>query len=560
MVSQPDPAQFVMVLKGMGFPLGDLGQPDPHGCFCIQRPPCRRFTRELGSEADPDPQLLPELPVEGGHRGFAGLHLSTGKFPHAGELLGGTAAGHQHPGGLRQGIHHGAAHYLYQSSHRIILWGRRSGGPAAQVPVGRGPTHEGEFHGGDLPESLKSRHMSSVVETPVRPKTSKPNVAAAIFALAMGGVGIGVTEFTMMGLLKEVEQGLNISTPEAGHLISAYALGVVVGAPLLAAVGARLPRKHLALGLMLFFTLANLLSYIAPDYGMMLVSRFAAGLPHGAFFGVAAVIAASLVPPTRRGWAISMVMAGLSVSNVIGVPVATWVGQTFGWRLLFLLVGGIGLLTLFLLWRFVPFQAAHPDASIRRELGALRRVQVWLAILIGVVGFGGFFATYTYIAHTMTLVAGIPSGLLPVVVALYGLGMVAGTVIGGRLADRSVMGTLYWVLPGIAVALVVYAVAAHWPWSALVMVFVVGASGSLLIPALQTRLLDASPDAPSLASSLNHAALNVANALGAFLGGVVIAWGWGFVAPALVGAVLAILGLAVAVVSGLLERRKPLAT
>ncbi|MET4590267.1 MFS transporter [Arthrobacter sp. 754] len=402
--------------------------------------------------------------------------------------------------------------------------------------------------------------MSSVVETPVRPKTSKPNVAAAIFALAMGGVGIGVTEFTMMGLLKEVEQGLNISTPEAGHLISAYALGVVVGAPLLAAVGARLPRKHLALGLMLFFTLANLLSYIAPDYGMMLVSRFAAGLPHGAFFGVAAVIAASLVPPTRRGWAISMVMAGLSVSNVIGVPVATWVGQTFGWRLLFLLVGGIGLLTLFLLWRFVPFQAAHPDASIRRELGALRRVQVWLAILIGVVGFGGFFATYTYIAHTMTLVAGIPSGLLPVVVALYGLGMVAGTVIGGRLADRSVMGTLYWVLPGIAVALVVYAVAAHWPWSALVMVFVVGASGSLLIPALQTRLLDASPDAPSLASSLNHAALNVANALGAFLGGVVIAWGWGFVAPALVGAVLAILGLAVAVVSGLLERRKPLAT
>jgi DHA1 family inner membrane transport protein len=411
-----------------------------------------------------------------------------------------------------------------------------------------------------LRKTLKSRHMSSVVQTPAIPKTRTPNVAAAIFALAMGGVGIGVTEFTMMGLLKEVEQGLSISTPEAGHLISAYALGVVVGAPLLAAVGARLPRKHLALGLMLFFTLANLLSYIAPDYGMMLVSRFAAGLPHGAFFGVAAVIAASLVPPTRRGWAISMVMAGLSVSNVVGVPVATWVGQTFGWRLLFLLVGGIGLLTLFLLWRFVPFQAAHPDASIRRELGALRRVQVWLAILIGVVGFGGFFATYTYIAHTMTLVAGIPGGLLPVVVALYGLGMVAGTVIGGRLADRSVMGTLYWVLPGIAVALVVYAVAAHWQWSALVMVFVVGASGSLLIPALQTRLLDASPDAPSLASSLNHAALNVANALGAFLGGVVIAWGWGFVAPALVGAVLAILGLAVAVLSGFLERRKPLAT
>ncbi|BCW82274.1 MULTISPECIES: MFS transporter [Micrococcaceae] len=401
--------------------------------------------------------------------------------------------------------------------------------------------------------------MSSVLSPSTAARTKTPNVGMAIFALAMGGVGIGVTEFTMMGLLKEVEQGLGISTPEAGHLISAYALGVVVGAPLLAAVGARLPRKKLALGLLLFFTVANLTSFIAPDYGTMLVSRFAAGLPHGAFFGVAAVIAASLVPPTRRGWAISMVMAGLSVSNVVGVPFATWLGQTFGWRLLFVLVGAIGLVALAMVWKFVPFQQAHPDASIRRELGALKRLQVWLALLVGIVGFGGFFATYTYIAHTMTAVAGIPSGLLPLVVALYGLGMVAGNIVGGRLADKSVMGTLYRVLPAIAVALVVYAVAAHWQWSAMVMVFVVGASGSMLIPALQTRLLDASPDAPSLASSLNHAALNVANALGAFLGGVVIALGWGFVAPALVGAVLAVLGFGVALLSGLLERKRPLA-
>ena len=401
--------------------------------------------------------------------------------------------------------------------------------------------------------------MSSVLHSSTASPTKAPNVGMAIFALAMGGVGIGVTEFTMMGLLKEVEQGLGITTPEAGHLISAYALGVVVGAPLLAAVGAKLPRKKLALGLLLFFTVANLTSFIAPDYGSMLLSRFAAGLPHGAFFGVAAVIAASLVPPTRRGWAISMVMAGLSVSNVVGVPFATWLGQTFGWRLLFVLVGAIGLLALVMVWRFVPFQAAHPDASIRRELGALKRLQVWLALLVGIVGFGGFFATYTYIAHTMTAVAGIPSALIPFVVALYGLGMVAGNIVGGRLADKSVMGTLYRVLPAIAVALVVYAVAAHWQWSAMVMVFVVGASGSMLIPALQTRLLDASPDAPSLASSLNHAALNVANALGAFLGGLVIALGWGFVAPALVGAVLAVLGFGVALLSGLLERKRPLA-
>lgn len=404
----------------------------------------------------------------------------------------------------------------------------------------------------------KSRHMTSTVQASRTPKAAT-RLGPAILALAMGGFGIGVTEFAMMGLLKEVEVGLRISTPEAGHLISAYALGVVVGAPVLAAVGAKLPRKYLALGLMLFFSVANLSSFIAPDYASMLVSRFAAGLPHGAFFGVAAVIAASLVAPTKRGWAISMVMAGLTVANVVGVPFATWLGQTFGWRLLFVLVGVLGLVTLALIWKFVPFQQAHADASIRRELGALKRAQVWLAILIGIVGFGGFFATYTYISHTMTSVAGIPAALLPFVVALYGLGMVAGNIVGGRIADKSVMGTIYRVLPGIAVALVVYAVAVHWPWSAFVMVFVVGGAGSMLVPALQTRLLDASPDAPSLASSLNHAALNVANALGAFLGGVVIAWGWGYVAPALVGAVLAILGLMVALLSGLLERKKPLA-
>ncbi|MFK0001492.1 MFS transporter [Paenarthrobacter sp. NPDC090522] len=398
--------------------------------------------------------------------------------------------------------------------------------------------------------------------TTMSPPTSRPtrrHLGLAILSLAMGGFAIGTTEFAMMGLLKEVEDGLRISTPEAGNLISAYALGVVIGAPVFAAFGAKLPRKHLALGLMLFLSIANLTSFIAPDYGLMLLSRFASGLPHGAYFGVAAVIAASLVAPTKRGWAISMVMAGLTVSNVIGVPLATWVGQTFGWRLLFVIVGAIGLVTVSMVWKFVPFEPVHPEASIRRELGALKRLQVWLALLIGIIGFGGFFAVYTYIAHTMTSVAGIPESLIPAVVALYGVGMVVGNIIGGRIADRSVMGTIYLVMPGIAVALVVYAIAAHWAWSAFLMAFVVGGIGSMLTPALQTRLLDAAPGAASLASSLNHSALNIANALGAFLGGTVIAWGWGYVAPALVGAVLAVLGLGVAVVSGLVESRKPLA-
>ncbi|BCW83751.1 MFS transporter [Arthrobacter sp. TES] len=400
--------------------------------------------------------------------------------------------------------------------------------------------------------------MTTTMSPPVQ-RSAKRHLGLAILSLAMGGFAIGTTEFAMMGLLKEVEEGLAIRTPEAGNLISAYALGVVIGAPVFAAFGAKLPRKHLALGLMLFLSVANLTSFIAPDYGLMLVSRFASGLPHGAFFGVAAVIAASLVAPTKRGWAISMVMAGLTVSNVIGVPLATWVGQTFGWRLLFVIVGAIGLGTVAMVWKFVPFEPVHPEASIRRELGALKRLQVWLALLIGIIGFGGFFAVYTYIAHTMTSVAGIPENFIPAVVALYGVGMVVGNIIGGRIADRSVMGTIYFVMPGIAVALVVYAIAANWAWSAFLMAFVVGGIGSMLTPALQTRLLDAAPGAASLASSLNHSALNIANALGAFLGGTVIAWGWGYVAPALVGAVLAVLGLGVAVISGLVERRKPLA-
>ncbi|MEB7505891.1 MFS transporter [Arthrobacter koreensis] len=387
------------------------------------------------------------------------------------------------------------------------------------------------------------------------PKTR--HVSLAITALAAGGFAIGTTEFAIMGLLQEMVAELGVSVPEGGHVISAYALGVVVGAPLLAAAGAKMPRKWLALGLMAFFAVANLSSFIAPDYGWLLVTRFLSGLPHGAFFGVAAVIAASLVAPTKRGWAISMVMLGLSIANVIGVPFATWLGQLAGWRWMFVLVGAIALLTVALVAWFVPFQAAHPDASIRRELSALRRMQMWLALLVGTVGFGGFFAVYTYISPTMTEVAGFSMGVLPLIVGLYGVGQVVGNIVGGRIADRSVMGSIYGVLAGTVVILAVYAWGVQYKAGAIILVFLVGAIGSALTPALQTRLLDVSPGAASLASSLNHAALNMANALGAMAGGLVIAWGWGFRSPAIVGAVLALLGLGVALLSGALDRRRP---
>lgn len=363
-----------------------------------------------------------------------------------------------------------------------------------------------------------------------------------------------------MGLLQEMVTDLNISVPAGGHVISAYALGVVVGAPVFAALGARIPHKNMAVGLMMLFTVGNLSSFFAPDYQWLLVTRFLSGLPHGAFFGVAAVIAASLVAPTRRARAISMVMLGLSIANVVGVPFATWLGQQAGWRWMFVMVGTIGLLTVALTARYVPFKAVHPEASIRRELGALRRIQVWLALLVGTVGFGGFFAVYAYISPTMTNLSGFDPSVLPLIVGLYGLGNVFGNIAGGRLADRSVMGSIYAILLGTVLILAGYAWLVQYKAGALVLVFLVGTIGSMLIPPLQTRLLDASPGAQSLASSLNHSALNMANALGALLGGLVIAWGWGYRAPAVVGAVLALLGLGIALLSGWLDRRGPKST
>lgn len=395
------------------------------------------------------------------------------------------------------------------------------------------------------------------VPVPENARTALParTVALAVTALAMGGLGIGTTEFAIMGLLQEATTDLGVSIPEGGHLISAYALGVVVGAPLLAAFGARLPRKTLLLILMAMFTVGNLSSVLAGDYGSLLVTRFVSGLPHGAYFGVAATTAASLVSVSRRARAVSMVMVGLSVANVVGVPAVTWLGQTYGWRWMFTVVGIIGALTFAAILLYVPFRPAASDAGIRSELRALKRAQMWLALLVGMVGFGGFFAVYSYISPVMTDVAGMEIGLLPMVVGLYGLGMLAGNVLGGRLADWSVMGAIYCAMTAVVILLVLFGALAHIQFLAWLLLFLIGAAGSSLIPALQTRLMDVSPGAQSLAASLNHSALNVANALGAFLGGAVIALGWGYRAPALVGAALALLGLGVAVFSGRLDNR-----
>lgn len=378
----------------------------------------------------------------------------------------------------------------------------------------------------------------------------------AVVALALGGFGIGTTEFVAMGLLPDIASGLGISEPTAGHVISAYALGVVVGAPLIAAATARMARRTLLLGLMAMFTLGNLASMLAPSYETLIAARFLAGLPHGAFFGVAAMVAAHLMGPQNRAKAVAHVMSGLTIATVLGVPMASWLGQSLGWRAAFGLVVGIGVASLTALWFWLPFQLTFmASSSPLAELGALRRPQVWLAVLVGMIGFGGMFAVYTYITTTMTDVAGLSRSLVPVALMVFGLGMVVGNIVGGRLADRSVIRALYLSMGALSAVLAVFVFASHNPWTALPVLFGIGAAGSAVAPALQTRLMDVAHDAQTLAAALNHSALNIGNATGAWVGGLVIAAGLGYTAPAAAGAVLALAGIAVLTVSVLLQKR-----
>ncbi|MGW1340258.1 MFS transporter [Kribbella sp. NPDC002412] len=385
-------------------------------------------------------------------------------------------------------------------------------------------------------------------------RTTSRHVGLALFALATGGFAIGTTEFVTMGLLPQIADGVNISIPTAGHVISAYALGVVVGAPVIAALGARTGRKRLLLGLMAVFVLGNVLSAVASSYEFLMAARFLTGVPHGAFFGIGAVVGASLVP-TRRAWAVSMTMVGLPVSNIIGVPVTTLMGQKLGWQAPFLAVGVLGLLTLAAVWFWVAPQPVGSDVNIRSELSALSRPQVWMALLVGMVGFGGMFATYSYITPTMTELAGFSEAAVTIVLAVYGVGMTCGTVVGGRLADRALMPSLYGGLIAIMVVLGTFGWLAQTKPGALAGVFAMGFSASILVPALQTRLMDVAHEGQSLAASLNHSTLNIANALGAWLGSVVLAAGYGYEWPSRLGAALALAGLVLALISGLMDRQ-----
>jgi DHA1 family inner membrane transport protein len=376
--------------------------------------------------------------------------------------------------------------------------------------------------------------------------TSRPLIVHLV--LALGGFAIGTTEFATMGLLPYLAHDLHVDVPVAGHLISAYALGVVVGAPLITTLAARWRRRTLLVALMGLYALANGLSALAPNYGWMLGFRFLSGLPHGSYFGIAMLVAISVVRPNQRARAVGHVLLGLTVATIVGVPLTNWLGQVASWRWCFAIVAMLALATAILVAFFAPAERQDKGASVRRELGALKRSQVWLALGMGAIGFGGFFSVYTYLASTLMAVTSVSARTVPIVLAAFGIGMTAGNVIVPHFADRAVMRTAGALLLGSAATLALYPAAAAHFWSVTLDVMAIGFCGALAT-VLQTRLMDVAGDAQSLAAALNHSAFNLANALGPWLGGLAIEAGFGWTSTGWVGCGLALAGFAVWVVA-----------
>ena len=376
-----------------------------------------------------------------------------------------------------------------------------------------------------------------------------------LLALSLGGFAIGTSEFASMGLMLEISRGLAISEAQVGHLISAYAIGVVVGAPLLAFAGASLRRRTLLLWLMGFYAVGNLASALAPSYPVMLLARFVAGLPHGAYFGVAMLVAASISPPDQRGAAVSKVLLGLSIAILLGNPLTTWLGQQFNWRSAFVLVSLLALATVTMVARQLPPDPNETRTSPMRELRAFNRTQVWLALAIGAIGFAGMFCVFTYLAPTLVNVTGINERWMPVAVGLFGVGAIIGNIAGGKLVDRLQFRAAGVLLAWSIVVLLLYPLAAHSAWAMVPAIIAVGTMGALAV-ALQTRLMDAAGEAQTLAAASNHAAFNTANALGPWLGGMAIGAGFGHASTGYVGAATAAVGLLLWGIAVLLQRRQ----
>ncbi|RDI51701.1 MFS transporter [Nocardia mexicana] len=377
----------------------------------------------------------------------------------------------------------------------------------------------------------------------------------ALLALTLGAFAIGTTEFIVVGLLPGIADSYSVSIPTVGWLVTGYALGVLAGAPLMTGLGTRVSRKRMLLISLLLLIGGNLLSAVAPTFGLMLTGRIVASLAHGAFFGIGAVVAGTLVRPDRRAGAIALMFTGLTVATVVGVPLSTLLGEQVSWRLAFTLVAVVGALAFAGVLALVPDQPAPRDARLRNELAVLTNPQVLLAMAMTVLGFGGVFAAITYLAPMMIEVTGFAESSVTWIMALFGLGFLIGNLVGGRYADRHLMPMLYTTLGALAIVLGLFTLTAHNKVAAGITVVLIGALGFATVPPLQKRVLDHAASAPTLASALNIGAFNLGNALAAWLGGLVIAAGFGYTAPNWVGVLLSGSALGLAVLSGALERR-----
>ncbi|MBB2776258.1 UNVERIFIED_ORG: DHA1 family inner membrane transport protein [Comamonas terrigena] len=368
----------------------------------------------------------------------------------------------------------------------------------------------------------------------------------ALFALAVGAFAIGTTEFSPMGLLPVIAEGVQVSIPTAGMLVSAYAIGVMLGAPVMTLLFSRWGRRKALVALMLIFTVGNLLSALAPGYTSLLLSRLITSLNHGAFFGIGAVVAASVVPKDKQASAIAAMFMGLTVANIGGVPVATWVGQQLGWRLAFGGTAVLGLITMAALWLALPAGEAGPRPNVRRELAVLVQPSVLLAMGTTVLGSGAMFALYTYVAPVLTELTQASPGFVALALVLIGVGFTLGNSLGGRLADWSLDGATLLILATLALTMAVLPLLLTTQLGAAIGLVVWGAAAFGIVPPVQMRVMQAAAQAPSLASSVNVGAFNLGNALGAALGGLVISLGWGYAAVPWVGAALAASGLGLA--------------
>ena len=374
-----------------------------------------------------------------------------------------------------------------------------------------------------------------------------------LLALAMGAFGIGVTEFAPMGMLPGIASDLGVSIPAAGLLVSAYAMGVLIGAPLMTLTTSRLNRRTLLVGLMAIFTLGNALSALADGYWTLMVARVVTSFNHGAFFGVGSVVAASLVPPDRRAGAVAAMFTGLTVATIGGVPLATWAGEVLGWRTAFAGIAGVGAVAMVALRVALPSLPASTDGDIAAELRVLTRGPVLAALALTVVGASAMFTVFTYIVPILREETHASTAFVTAMLVLYGIGLTIGNTLGGRLADRSIERTLVASFTVLAVALIVFAGVMHWPWPVAATILIWGIASFAIVPPLQMRVMEAAADAPNLASAMNIGAFNLGNAIGAALGGGVIGAGLGLPAVSLAGA-----GMAAAALAMLLAfRRRP---